>query len=219
MKKSVCLLVFCAALVGTATGGKNEGGALVVHTDDAYMYYRSFCSDFEDWVPQDCELLNTRTDHDVNTPSLIWFIAAFDPACSPGVTSIYFGNDHNLPAYYHNRWGFCGPAGTVEHPDPGWPEDPAGAGIWVEFGSPVVNDHFFTFYRVDVWGFEGAYYGTGAHPNLGYAAFEDDQNPPELDFCDRFGQVRWYEPGYNECPEPPVATESVTWGRMRSTYR
>jgi hypothetical protein len=219
MRRLFQLTALSMMLATAASGGKNEGGVLVVHTDDAHMYYRSFCEDFEDWVPQDCELLNTRTDHDEYTPSLIWFIAAFDSSCSPAVTSVYFGHDHNLPPGYHNRWGFCGPAGTLDHPDPSWPDDPAGSGNWVEFGSPVVGNRFFTFYRVDVWGFEGAYYGTGVHPAYGYAAFKGDESPPNMDLCDRFGQVRWYEPGYNECPEPPVAARTETWGRIRSTYR
>lgn len=161
------LLVLCMAIATTAGAGKNEGGVLVVHTDDMHHWYRSTCTDFENWVPQDCEQFNTRTDRDAVEEVLIWFIVAFDPSSSPAVTSIYFGNDHNLPVYWHYAWGFCGPAGTSEHPDSGWPDDPAGAGNWVELGSPVVNDHFFPFYRVAVFGFAGAYYGTGIHRVLG----------------------------------------------------
>jgi len=219
MRRLLYLLAFSMAIVTSAVGGKNEGGVLVVHTDDLHGWYRSSCDDFYDWVPQDCDQLNTRTDAEDIDTALIWFIAAFDPSSTPGVRSIIFGHDHNLPADWHNRWGLCGPLYSVEHPEYGWPDDPAGAGNWVEFGSPIVGDRFFTFYRVDVWGFDGAYYGTGINPTRGYAAFQDDGDPSEWDFCDRFGQIRWYESGYNECPEPPVATESVTWGRVRSTYR
>ena len=88
MRRLFYLLAFSMVIVTAAAGGKNEGGALVVHTDDMHEWYRSTCDDFENWVPQDCGQLNTRTDRDAVTPALIWFIAAFDPACKPGVTSI-----------------------------------------------------------------------------------------------------------------------------------
>ena len=68
------------------------------------------------------------------------------------------------------------------------------------FGSPIVGDTFFPFYKLGVYGFDGAYLGTSINPTGGYAAFVDDSNPPVLDECHRFGQVRWYRPGWNECP-------------------
>jgi hypothetical protein len=189
--------------------GKNAGGALVVHTDDSHDFYSIHCSQFDSLVPQDCEQLNTRTDGDHYGYSFIWFIAAFDSSSSPGVTSVVFGNDHNLPEYYHIAWAFCGPAGTIEIPDSGWPEDPANAGTDLRFGSPILDDHFFPIYRVLVAGFEGAYCGTGLHPTFGYAFFRDDSDPQQIDEIERFGQVRWYVPGYNVCPGyPPEESEA-----------
>jgi hypothetical protein len=116
------------------------------------------------------------------------------------VTVVVFGHDHNLPEYSHNHWGLCGPAGTLEIPDSGWPDSPATAGNSVAFGTPIVEDILFPFYYVEVWGFAGAYYCTDFNPVGGpfYTGFVDDSNPPVFDECDLFGCVRWYEEGYNE---------------------
>lgn len=202
-------LIFLSVFGGSATAGKNSGGALVVHTDDDVLWSNGACDWFDDVVPQECDLLNTRTEQDENIPAFIWMIAAFADPSRPCVTSIDFGVTHNLPPYYHNRWGWCGPSGTVAHEDPGWPDDPDNGGNRVEFSVPIEGDRFFPFYYVSAWGFAGAYYGTAIHPNLGYAAFEDDSFPPVADAIWRFGEVRWYEEGYNVCPtdspEEPAA--------------
>ena len=125
-------LVF--AVTTPALAGKNANGALIVHTEH-YSHYYGPCNDPPDIST--CEEAATQTDEDINTPAMIWVYAAFHETATPGVTHIRFGNDHNLPQYYHNRWGFCGPAGTVEIPDQGWPDFPGTAGNMVVFGSPV----------------------------------------------------------------------------------
>lgn len=201
MRTTVILLGFILAMAAPALAGKNANGALIVHTAPYSFYFSDPCDDFDD--PGTCENANTQTDNDEVTASVIWFIAAFDDVTDPGVSVVYFGNDHNLPDFYHSIWGFCGPPGTIEVADAGWPDDPAGAGNSVAFGVPVTGNRLFPFYYVGVFGFEGAYYGTGINPTGGYAAFVDDSNPPVTDHTDQFGQVRWYEPGYNECPVPP----------------
>jgi hypothetical protein len=198
MKKlllSVGILMLAASPV---LAGKNAQGALVLHTDDAYAWTEDVCDYADAWVPDHCAYFRTRTDKDENTPALIWLVAAFADNATPGVTLIYFGNDHNLPEYYHNHWGLCGPTGTLELPDSGWPDSPGTAGISIAFGSPIVGDTTFPFYYVNVWGFSGAYYCTGINPIGQYAAFLDDSSPPVLDECEQFGCVRWYEEGYND---------------------
>jgi hypothetical protein len=106
-----------------------------------------------------------------------------------------------MPQYYHNRWGYCGPAGTLEVPDAGWPDAPATAGNSVAFGSPLVGLHLFPFYYFDVWGETGWHYCTAINPVGGYAGFVDDSNPPELDEIFLFGCVFYgTDDGYNECP-------------------
>ena len=103
------LLMLCALILisSPAWAAKNAGGFMAVHTDDAHGWTNGVCDYFDDWVPYICIDLNTRTDVDVNTPALIWFIAGFPPNASPGVTVVYFGHDHSMPQYYHSRWGFC----------------------------------------------------------------------------------------------------------------
>jgi hypothetical protein len=178
---------------------------LAVHTDDAHGWTNGVCDQFDSWVPQDCNDFNTRTDVDVNTPALIWFIAWFPATSSPGVTVVYFGHDHSMPQYYHNRWGLCGPAGSLELPDGGWPDAPAAAGNSVAFGTPVVGDYRFPFYYFDVWGETGWHYCTAINPVGGYAAFVDDSNPPELDEIYGFGCVYYgTDTGYNDCGVDPL---------------
>ena len=194
------MLGIMALAYSSAGAGKNAGGAMVVHTDDAHGWTSSgVCNHFDDWVPQSCDSLNTRTDKDENTPALIWFIAAFPDTSDPGVTVVYFGIDHNLPEYYIENRGYCGPSGTFELPDAGWPDD-VDAGNSVAFGSPVTGDRLFPFYYVSAYGFEDAYLGTAANPVGGYAAFVDDSNPPVQDEVTKFGTVRWYAAGSNDCP-------------------
>ena len=193
----------------TAHAGRNAGGALVVHTDDSWDYSGA-CDWFDYAYPGiECPDLDIRTDVDINTPALIWFIAAFPEDSDPSVMVIYFGHDHSMPQYYHNRWGYCGPAGTIQIPDSGWPDAPATAGNSVAFGSPVAGDILFPFYYFDVWGEPGWHYCTAINPVGGYAGFVDDSNPPELDEIGLFGCAYYgTDDGYNECPPvgvPPGA--------------
>jgi hypothetical protein len=206
MRKFLLVLGALALICTPAMAGKNAGGAMVVHTDDAHGWTNGLCDLFDGWYPGIlCEELGMRTDVDVNTPALIWFMAAFNPAGSPGVTVCYFGHDHSMPQYYHNRWGYCGPAGTLEVPDAGWPDTPATAGNSVAFGSPVTGDHLFPFYYFDVWGEPGWYYCTAINPLGGYAGYVDDSNPPELDEISNFGCVYYgTDDGYNMCPGGPL---------------
>jgi hypothetical protein len=202
MRKFLLVLGIMALICSPAMAGKNAGGALVVHTDDAIPWSSAICNFFDTFVPQNCADLNTQTNMDELTTAFIWFIAAFPSSANPGVTVAYFGNDHNLPEFYHNRWGYCanGTTGSVEVPDSGWPEFPATAGTSVAYGQPILGDTFFAVYYFDVWGFAGAYYCSGINPTGGYAAYVDDSNPPVTDPVELFGCVRWYEPGNNECP-------------------
>jgi hypothetical protein len=200
MKKLFLLLGILTLATSPVLAGKNANGTMAVHTDDAHGWTDDICGNFDAWVPDDCICLGTRTDKDENTPALIWFIAFFPMGSAPGVSTVYFGHEHNLPADHHNHYGFCGPAGTLEVPDSGWPDAPETAGTAVAFGSPIVDDHLFPFYCVDVYGFSGAYYCTAINPVGGYAAFADDSYPPVIDECEYFGCVRWYEDSYNECP-------------------
>jgi hypothetical protein len=193
----VCLCVFAST---TAFSGKNAGGALIVHTDDSVSYTTGdWCGQlFSD--PGTCENAVTRTDKDENTPAVIWLLAAFPDTANPAVSVVYFGIEHNLPpneGYFVNH-GYCGPAGTIEVPDGGWPE--TGFGNSLAFGSPVQGDLLFPFYWFATYGTTASYLGTAENSEGGYAAFVDDSNPPIEDRITKFGTVRWYTDGSNDCP-------------------
>lgn len=195
------LPILLLLVTGPALAGRNAYGALIVHTAD-YTFTADPCDDDYD-DPGTCEAAVTSTNNDENTPVLIWFIAAFPDPLEPAVTAIRFGHDHNLPPESHLASGFCGPRGSWEWPSPGWPDKPDSSGNVVTYGSPVAGDRLFPFYWVMVLGFEGAYYGTDIHPGYGYAAFADDSPSRAWDQIERFGQVSWKEPGFNECSPPP----------------
>jgi hypothetical protein len=196
MKNLLLMLGILLLATSPVLAGKNCQGAMVVHTDDAHDWTHGVCDNFDAWVPDPEWGYGTRTDKDEWTPALIWFIAML-PGPNPGVSAVYFGHDHNLPEYYHNHWGFCGPAGSIEVPDDGWPDSPSTAGNLVTFGSPILGDHVFPFYYLDVYGYSDVHYCTAINPVGGYAAFLDDSSPPVVDECNSFGCVRWYEEGYN----------------------
>jgi hypothetical protein len=202
MRSLLLVLISLALLSAPVLAGKNAGGALVVHTAYVSYYFPvDYCtSDFDD--PGTCENANTESTVDGNLDaSIVWLLAAFPPDADPGVSVIYFGVEHNLPYGWFAGWGPCGPEGTLEIPDAGWPNDWETAGNSVALGSPIVGDQFFLFYWLAPYGLAGNYLGTGINPTGGYAGFVSDDNPGILDEIIRFGQVRWFEPGFNQCPQ------------------
>ena len=204
MRKFLLVLGILALICSPAMAGKNDTGAMVVHTDDAVVYtnFPPMCDQFDTVVPPECRLLGTQTNTEAG--SLVWFIAAFDSSSAPGVTVCYFGNNHNLAPGWVAVADFCGPAGTIQIPDTGWPDYPATAGNSVAFGSPVVGDILFPFYHFNVYGYADVYFGSGINPTGGRAEFVDDSVPPGPDIINKFGTVRWYVAGENDCPAPAV---------------
>jgi hypothetical protein len=184
--------------------GKNADGAMVVHTDNSITWtiFADYCgADYMD--PGTCLDANTESTVDGNLyGAVVWLLAAFPDGAVPGVTVVFFGIEHNLPFGFIAANGFCGPAGSLEIPDTGWPNDWVNAGNSVAFGSPV-GGILFPFYYFGAYGLPGNYLGSGINPTGGYAGFVSDDNPGILDECFKFGQVRWFEPGFNECPEVP----------------
>ncbi|MBD3161545.1 MAG: hypothetical protein GF346_04920 [Candidatus Eisenbacteria bacterium] len=190
--------------------GKNEGGAMIVHTQnqEAYTGTMAPCgATWDTYEPATCEEAITQGDiGSASARQLVWYVAAFHPTSNPGVTVVYFGHNHNFPPGegWLDAWNFCGPDGTLEVADPGWPED-VNAGNSVAFGSPIVGDHLFPFYWFAAYAFDGAFMGTAINPTGGYAGFVSDDNPGVLDEIDKFGTLRFYVPGENQCPEAPQA--------------
>jgi hypothetical protein len=184
---------------GPALAGKNNGGSLVVHIDNVLTYTSSgvYCNTT---LPSTCETLVTEND-DNAADHPVWFLAAFDPSSSPAVTAINFGLVSNIPVGqgYYTHWGMC-PYGSLDLPDPGWPDGNA-IGNTVAFMFPITSQ-IFPFYYFWVHGDHNLYMGTGVNPHNGTAQFCDDSSFPILDDVTGFGRVRWYEPGFNECPQP-----------------
>lgn len=201
-----CALILM--LAGPATAGKNDGGSMIVHTDDAIIWTftdHSYCDDYDAVAPADCASAVTQSNVDGATDAaILWFLAAFHADAMPGITFVYFGVDHNLPAPYIPAWGACGPEGTLEIHDDGWPHDPGGAGCSVAFMEPVVGQSIFPFYWFAAYGSAGKQVRSAANPDGGYAAFVSDDEPGFLDEVTRFGTMRWFAPGENSCPVPPV---------------
>ncbi|MBD3162917.1 MAG: hypothetical protein GF346_10930 [Candidatus Eisenbacteria bacterium] len=208
---TLCILALAAA---PAVAGKNAGGAMIVHTQNSEQYTGIMApcgATYDQYAPASCEEAVTQADIGSSSQrQLLWYLAAFHPDADPGVTVVYFGHNHNFPPGegWLDTWNFCGPDGTLEVADPGWPEEVT-AGNSVAFGSPIVDEHLFPFYWFGAYGFEGAFMATGANPTGGYAGFVSDDNPGVLDEIDKFGTLRFYEPGENECPAPPVQCEIV----------
>ncbi|MBD3161691.1 MAG: hypothetical protein GF346_05490 [Candidatus Eisenbacteria bacterium] len=197
----ILTLIAIAGLVaaGPVTAGKNAGGALVVHCYDQPIF-SGFqpCVDFDD--PGNCMDARTQSNRPETEREVVWLLAAFHDLADPGVRVIYFGLEHNLPPGSITDWGLCGPGGSIEVPDGGWPHEPETAGNSIGFSESITGDLLFPFYWFYAYGFEDAYLGTGINPTGGYAAFVSDDDPGVLDEIHRFGTVRWYEPGENECP-------------------
>ncbi len=196
---SLLLLLLPAATYA----GKNGGGAMIVHTNDAYTYMSGTACTTPLGEPAACEEAITRTDRSAG--SVVWFLAAFAPESSPVLASVYFGVRYDSALLDPIvSYASCGPPGTLEIPDDGWPNE--GTGTTIGFPSPISGDHMIPFYVFVIDNASetvGAYFGTGVNPLGGYAAFYDDSFPPFEDRCTRFGEVRWYEPGSNSCPALP----------------
>jgi hypothetical protein len=201
MKKLLLALGILALICSPALAGKNAGGAFVAHTNDGVTYTSQnppYCQD--QYNPADCESVITQTNKDENTPAVIWFMAAFPEGSQPAVTGAQFGVYHNLPPGqgYVANWSACGPNPLVL-PDQGFPDVPGGT--LIGYGSPIM-DRFFTLAWFAAYGNgPGTYFRSGVYPGDGTAAVTDDSVPPVLDIITRFGEVRWFEQGFEECPE------------------
>lgn len=197
MKLAIALFLLLGGLVGTATAGRNANGAMVVHTNDSYNYSSQTACYQLDGGPATCEELNTLAGRQAG--QVIWLVCAFPELSSPGVTVIYFGIDYDDNLDVGVAYRLCGPGGSLEVPDDGWPYE--GRGNSVAFGSPVYS-HLYPFYvfKVDSYG-DGTteWFSTTINPTGGYAAYVDDSNPPVIDGITRFGTIRWGTAGQNDC--------------------
>lgn len=205
MKEALAAACLVALLGAPAQAGPNSNGAIIVHTNDSYTYLSATVCTTPLGQPASCGEANTRVDS--GGPAVVWFLAAFYPTASPVVASVYFGVDFDESELNPGvQFGSCGPAGSLEIPDAGWPHGTTGN--VVGFGSPIVGNTLFRFYYFVVENLTG---GPPASPSLcsrsnptgRYAAFYDDSFPLSQDLISLFGCVKWYETGHNDCPGPP----------------
>lgn len=210
------LILGCAlavAFAAPALAGKNNGGAMLVHTNDTIVYTASanYCNST---LPATCEEFGTRTDRAVEEEvAVIWCLAAFAPGTTPAVTTVQFGLDHNLPdsPEYFVKKVACGPS-PLELPDADWPQGGGDGqtGNLVTFATPVTGQ-IFPFYVFAVYGsLPNSYFATRSYPSTGEAKFVDDNQPPIEDVVTRFGTVRWGAAGENNCPVPPATGACCT---------
>ncbi len=208
------LLVLLALAVAAmpASAARNANGAMVVHTDNAIVYTNmDYCPHP---VPSVCtDLVTNCTKLVEEEEAVIFFLAAFAPSSSPGVTTIQFGVEHNLPsADYFSAYSACGPD-PLELPDGGWPfaggnpEVPGQSGNLVAYSGPVYSQLFPFYWFAAIGSLPNTYVGSRTYPATDEAKFVDDGNPPIEDLCTLFGRVNWGAPGYNDCPvDPPPPT-------------
>ncbi|MDM7913748.1 MAG: hypothetical protein ACE15D_00600 [Candidatus Eisenbacteria bacterium] len=202
MKKLLLALGILALICSPALAGKNAGGAMIVHTNDAVNYTNlDFCQD--QYKPADCASAVTRSDKDAATETLIWFLAAFPEGADAVVAGVQFGVRHNLPPGqgYVPHWSAC-PTDALVLPDQGFPDTPGGTLIG-RLAPIAGNFQTFAWFGAYQNG-AGSFFGSGVYPGDGLAKFADDSVPPVEDLCFLFGEVRWMEAGYNDCPTAPV---------------
>ena len=200
----LALMVICCAPV---LAGRNGGGSLLVHTNDAIIYSpgTDYCATA---MPASCDVLVTRTDRYDPDASIIWLVWAFredDTNPGPEVTGLRLGVRTSLPAGNLETSAVCGtgalevPTATPAYPD--WPENGSGNAItWAQPNYSKVK----AFYWLAWYGAQaGDYFGTTVDPRTASASFADNTNPPIEDRTNRFGTVKWGEAGSNTCPILP----------------
>ncbi len=217
MRRILATMSVLVLVCAPAIAGPNSNGAIIVHTNDSYTYLSATVCETSLGQPASCGDANTRIDG--RGPAVVWFLAAFYPAASPVVASVYFGVDFDEAELNPGaQFGVCGPPGSLEVPDAGWPA--RDAGNTVGFGSPIVANVLFRFYYFQIENLTGGppltpQFCSRFNPTGGYAAFYDDSFPPKQDFVSLFGCVKWYDTGHNDCPgssPPPSGACCLTTG-------
>lgn len=176
-------------LVGSlAQPAANQGGALLVHTNDTIQYTTSqstYCalSTLECAPGGECDPDDSipTTDHEVGEAAVFWVLAGFPPAAIPSIVGLTFGLEYSTDELSLLAWGACA---DFELATAAWPA--SGEGTAVTWHSPR-HSHL-----LEVYWFAGYIYGPGVlgialHPTQG-AVFGDDAVPPALVPVDGFGR-------------------------------
>ncbi len=193
----VSFLVTSLMLVpGSAFSGRNENGAMVLHhVPLTYHFVYPYCSEYP--LPDSCSQLVTRVD--TTSPTIIWLAAAFPQNANPGVLAFQVGIYGDVTSDYFVDRSACGPAGWFEIPDVGWPG--TGTGTAVAYTRAIYSRLFKMYWFAIDYPGPGFSLSTGNYPHGDlHAEWVDDSSPPQVDFCDRFGTVRWGADGGDDCP-------------------
>jgi hypothetical protein len=109
------LVGLIGCLQGPVLAGKNKNGALIVHTNDAYVYSTQTACSTPLGDPGTCGGAVAGDKSRAALPPA----AAFFPSASPGVTTIYFGIDYEERA--RPECLQVGGPGQPDLPDTDWP--------------------------------------------------------------------------------------------------
>ena len=213
----VLALLLSSVMPGVVLGGKNAGGALIVHADDTVIYSSGgdYCGrDLS--LPASCSAARTRVNPSEDGPILVWIIAAFSSNASPEVTGVRFGIEHTLSSIAIRGWQACDQK-WLEIPEEDFPSTDTGTIIAIPSGP--IRETFFPIYWFAINGESGDTFATAADPRAGDAEFSDDGNPPAVDRISRFGHVGWGVAGANQCPPSSIEIRSSSWGGVKAGYR
>jgi hypothetical protein len=197
-------LAFLLACGGVANASVNDGGAMLVHTNDAINFSIGWDHCSNDPKPADCAAVVTQSNKDVDTITMVYVMGIFDWAngADPEVSACQFGIRTSLPVDNFAAMNPCGP-NALEIPGEGWPANDTG--VAVAYSGSVLPQVGLPLYWFAVYGAPGDSIATGPYPySAEGAAFADGSSPPLVDTVTRFGSVRWGTPGSKACPGLPV---------------
>jgi len=205
MRKILLALGIVALFCTPAMAGPNANGAIIVHTNDAYTYKSATACTTTLGMPATCETAITQTNvTNASGYSVVWFLAAFLPTATPNVATVFFGHHYDVAQLGIEAYGPCG-AGT-QIPDATWPfDDDSGTSWGFTTAQTAILFRFYVFqvYENTPPATAGAYFCSDINFLGGYASFIS--SGLEVDLITKFGCVKWYEAGYNDCPHEQVA--------------
>lgn len=209
MRKILLALGIMALICTPAMAGPNANGAIVVHTDDTYIFGdddQCIVDGLGYPLPATCPELLTTVSTYLAGGNTIWFLAAFLPSASPDVRTIYFGasfDNVNLKVATSAR----GPCGSgLELPDAGWVSNTTGDtwGFNDAQTASLFRFYWFLVKKIPTTVPPGAFFCSAVNPTGGYASFIS--SALDTDYITQFGCVKYFQAGSNTCPQGVAVT-------------
>ncbi len=207
-------LAACFAL-GTAWGGANRDGALIVHADPQTVYStgRDYC--VSGYIgPSSCSNAVTDVDGLTTDAILVWFLVAFPRNANPAINAIQFGVTTTVSGAAIGAHGPCGTS-VLELADQDFPMNYTGTLVSLS----TIRETLAPIYWFAIEGTMGDTFGSTVYPGDGRAVFVDDASPPNEDEFSRFGKVGWGTSGSNDCPPDQYEIRPSTWGKLKDGFR